>query len=88
MKNTCPVCGYQELSEPAYNELKNPSYEICTSCNYQFGYDDDSQHITHDQWRQQWVAAGMPWRGKGKRQPLNWNPVQQLGNIGITLISD
>ncbi len=85
MKNICPVCGYPELSEPAYDKSENPSFDICSSCHYHFGYDDTSKHISHEQWRQQWIAEGTPWRGKGKKQPLDWNPVQQLQNIGIKL---
>ena len=39
-KNTCPVCGYDGLYEPPYNEKGSGSYEICPCCGFQFGYDD------------------------------------------------
>ena len=87
-KNMCPVCGYDDLYKPAYrpeNDYKKgtPSFEICPSCYYQFGLTDDDKNITHAQWRQQWIAKGMPWNGKGIKAPLNWNPREQLLNIGV-----
>lgn len=77
MTNMCPICGYPSLSEPAYDGPVG-SLEICPSCGYQFGYTDDDQHISHDQWRQQWVDGGMVWDKGRSEPPANWNPQQQL----------
>jgi hypothetical protein len=87
MKHICPVCGYPDMSQPAYDEYKNGTHVICWSCHYHFGYDDDDQQITHEQWREKWIKDGMPWRGSAK-QPAGWNPCQQLLNIGVKLKSD
>jgi rubredoxin len=35
----CLVCGYPYLTKP-YGDYFQPSYEICPSCGYQYGYDD------------------------------------------------
>jgi predicted RNA-binding Zn-ribbon protein involved in translation (DUF1610 family) len=40
---TCPVCGFQGLSEPAYDEHYCTFFEICPSCGTEFGYDDAIQ---------------------------------------------
>jgi hypothetical protein len=56
----CPVCGYDELREPPYEqygdpvpvgihgeplELGSPTHTICPSCSFHFGYDDDFQTL-------------------------------------------
>jgi hypothetical protein len=85
MSNICPVCGYPDLFEPAYDDVV-PSYEICPSCGYQFGFDDDCKHINTEEWRKKWIAAGMKWDDdtkNGRKQPVGWNPLAQLRNIGV-----
>ncbi|MEK1832429.1 hypothetical protein AAAC51_36520 [Priestia megaterium] len=41
MKYVCPVCGYKNLEEAAYDESGLASFEICICCGFQFGDDDD-----------------------------------------------
>ncbi len=88
MKHVCPVCGYSDLTEPpCYNNdpLNSPSHEICPSCGFQFGYSDLNSGFTFSEWRQKWITEGAPWCGKGTKTPKDWNPVQQLENIGVKL---
>lgn len=80
----CPVCGFDDLYEPAYDG-DSGSLEICPSCGYQFGHTDDDSDISHEEWRQIWVQKGMPWDGIGIQPPANWNPKKMLQNIGIFL---
>ena len=78
----CPVCGFACLTEPPYwPGTQDPSFEICPSCTFQFGYDDLDQGFTYEQWRQQWIADGMPWRNRSRPAPPGWDPVAQLGNV-------
>jgi hypothetical protein len=78
----CPVCGHNGLYEPAYSAGKGlGSYEICASCGYEYGYTDDSEGITHEQWRQRWIDADMPWRGGSEPPPVGWDPVAQLARV-------
>ncbi len=45
-ENMCPVCGYKNLYEPAYQPTPKGnlgSYEICPSCGFQFGVTDDER---------------------------------------------
>ena len=37
--HTCPVCGYDQLSEPPKD------FTICPSCGTEFGYDDVRQTV-------------------------------------------
>jgi hypothetical protein len=90
-KNICPVCGYDELNEPAYNDIGGGSFEICSSCFFQFAYDEGDigieepeTHAIHQEWREKWIKDGMPWRG-GDGKPDDWNPITQLRNIGIII---
>ena len=81
MTYMCPVCGYPGLQEPPRGEATGGSYEICPSCGFQFGVSDDDLGISDGQWRQDWIAAGMPWRSIGVDQPPDWNPTTQVSNV-------
>src|SRR5260370_23677857 len=37
---TCPVCGYPELTEPAYDFYNCSSFDIFSSCSTEFGLAD------------------------------------------------
>ncbi|PRP55884.1 hypothetical protein C7B71_03790 [Bacillus halotolerans] len=68
MKYICPVCGFKGLTEPAYDDQGNHSYEICSCCGFQFGYDDfemtreDGSYLEPSEsiiaYRKNWLAAG------------------------------
>ena len=80
---TCPVCGWPNLSErPRSSSSGGGSYEICPSCNFEFGYDDDDQGWTDEAWRHRWISQGMPWDQLGKRPPPEgWDPQKQLDDL-------
>ena len=71
----CPVCDYPNLSEPPRSEFGGGSFEICPSCGFQFGVNDDDEGISYETWRRRWEARGMPWSGIGLKQPASWKPV-------------
>lgn len=81
MAHTCPVCGYPDLRDPPHGEDGGGSYEICPSCGFQFGVDDEDRDISYENWREGWVAAGMPWRSDGIRPPRGWDPAKQLKGL-------
>lgn len=82
MESTCPVCGYNQLYEPPYDESGVPSDEICPSCGFHFGYDDDEVGaIAFELWRVKWIQDGMVWFSKGRKPPLDWDPEKQLKNL-------
>lgn len=78
---TCPVCGWPEMEEPAYDEFGSSSFEICRCCGTQFGYQDARR--THAELRAEWISGGMRWSSKAAQQPAGWDPVAQLRAAGF-----
>lgn len=78
----CPVCGYAGLAEPPYNAKGGGSFEICPSCGFEYGFDDDSQGISHDAARATWLAGGADWF-RPERRPDGWDLAAQLANIDV-----
>ena len=81
-KCTCPVCGFPDLGRGP-TESWTPTYEICPSCGFEFGYSDAIEKETYENYREKWIAAGCKWRFR--RPPDGWDPVRPLRNIGISL---
>jgi hypothetical protein len=79
---TCPVCGYPGLGEEPRPASGGGSYEICPSCGFQFGVDDDDRGETFDDWRARWAAAGSPWRSASPPPP-GWDAAAQLRAAGL-----
>lgn len=81
MENICPVCGYPDLREPAYDEYNCSSFEICVSCGIEYGYGDQFLEKKEDCWeylRKEWISNGMKWHSKYIEKSIDWNPVMQL----------
>lgn len=78
----CPVCGYPGLEEPPRSSSGGGSYEICPSCGFEFGVTDDDLGFSYDEWRERWIAAGMPWDSAGiEPPPAGWDPKKQLEEL-------
>lgn len=82
--HVCPVCGYPKLSEPPRSSSGGGSYEICPSCGFQFGVDDDDRGKTYEEARKAWLDAGTPWSSKGIPAPKGWNAQRQLATLHPT----
>ena len=80
MKYKCPVCGFNELKEPAYDKFGCSSFNICPCCGTEFGYHDSK--ISHKVLREKWVIACTPFHFE-KEKPKNWDPKKQLENAGL-----
>lgn len=76
----CPVCGFDGLLEPAYGPGGSPSYEICSACGYEFGFDDDSEGVSQAAHREKWVASGAPWFDP-EAKPDDWDLETQLARV-------
>lgn len=81
---TCPICGYKGLNELPYDEFGEPSYEICPSCGFEYGFDDLSEGISFEEYRKKWILEGSKWFWK-KSKPKNWTLTKQLENINLKL---
>jgi hypothetical protein len=78
----CPACGYPALEEAPRSSSGGGSFEICPCCGFQFGVTDDDRRFTYDEWRERWIAAGMPWRDEGiQPPPPGWDPRKQLQRL-------
>src|SRR5258708_5352604 len=80
MKYDCPVCGYDELEEPA------EYFSICPSCGTEF--ENDDEQFSHDELRQNWIASGAKWWNPYVTPPLNWSPISQLRNVPYQVTED
>ena len=78
---TCPVCGYPDLSELPRSDQGGGSYEICSSCGFEFGVSDDDRGYTYDAWRELWIDQGMCWWSNSTAPPSGWNPEEQLQRL-------
>lgn len=78
---TCPVCGYPNLSEPAYDESGCASFEICPSCGTEFGYDDVNKSL--ETLREEWLGRGAPWWSRDRCPPAGWSGAKQLEESGL-----
>lgn len=76
----CPICGYDKLEEPPYDEFGEPSYEICPCCGIEFGFDLENDHITQDEYRKKWINNGGEWFDP-QEKPQEWDIRQQLKNV-------
>jgi len=83
MEHTCPVCGYANLAELPYDKTGGASFEICPSCETEFGYHDASK--SHAELRKLWLAAGAPWRSRATVSPPDWSGIEQLRAAGLDI---
>jgi len=89
MVYSCPVCGYSGLAAPPRSPVTGgASDEICPSCGFQFGFDDDGAHgeperqSVYARWRSRWIQGGMKWFSRGIAPPNGWDPREQLRRAG------
>jgi hypothetical protein len=70
--NICPVCGFDKLLEPPYSIDDCPSYEICSCCGFEYGYDDADQHYSFEGYREKWIKNGYEFTDEDDK-PTGWN---------------
>jgi len=79
----CPVCGYDKLEGIPYDEYGYPMYEICSCCGFEFGFDDESEGMSFEEYRKKWIEEGFNFRWKEDKPSLwDFNTLEkQLENI-------
>ena len=83
-KYICPVCGYNELDQPAWDTTTGvPSFNIYPSCGCELGYHDATTRAKLIYLRN-WVQQGTSWF-RPEIKPSGWNLKEQLARIGIDL---
>jgi predicted RNA-binding Zn-ribbon protein involved in translation (DUF1610 family) len=81
-QNVCPVCGFTGLAEPAYDEHRSASFEICPCCGTEFGNDDATR--SHADLRAAWLAGGARWYSRAVAPPPDWRAMDQLRAAGLS----
>lgn len=81
MDHYCPVRGFVGLEHAPRSAEGGGSYEICPSCGFQFGVDDDDRGVSAQAWRERWVRGGMKWASRGISPPSDWDPARQLSAL-------
>ena len=76
-EKVCLVCGYDKLCAPPYDQHGRRSFEICPCCGFEFGFDDDSEGLTHTEYKGKWIATGAEWFDTDAR-PEVWDLDKQL----------
>jgi predicted RNA-binding Zn-ribbon protein involved in translation (DUF1610 family) len=77
----CPVCGYADLGERPRDDDGWASFEICSSCGTEFGYDDAT--VSHAELRKRWLSGGCIWWATWEKSPSNWDAQRQLEQAGL-----
>ena len=83
-KYICPVCGYPDLEEPAWDiNTGAPSFDVCPCCGCEFGY-EDATAIGKNRHLVKWVKSGANWF-EPDLKPENWNLREQLLRANVDL---
>lgn len=81
-KYLCPVCGYPDLDEPAYDPITSaPSYDICPCCGCEYGYSAPITEAGKEHFLRNWIRFKTPWHDSDAKPP-NWDVRIQLREIG------
>ncbi|MCD6620003.1 hypothetical protein [Aeromonas veronii] len=75
----CRVCGYELDDYPWGEDGNSPTWDICSCCGTEFGYEDCTLPSVRKK-RQDWIAHGCEWFEK-KSKPINWSLEHQFENI-------
>ena len=89
-ESVCPVCGYDGLDEPAFDERGVGSDGICPCCSFQFGLDDfpyEDREGPVAEWRERRDDGGCVWKFPSDGlPPEGWDPQAQLARTrGVTV---
>lgn len=79
----CPVCGFEGLKEPPFTKDNDPSFEVCSCCGFEFGFDGDNSLDCFTTYRKHWISEGTPWFNP-KLKPKDWDYKKQLENVQAT----
>lgn len=64
---------------PWGNDGRTPSFDICSCCGVEFGYEDSTRGGI-ERFRRQWIDSGMKWFHSTEK-PAGWNFDEQFGHV-------
>ena len=56
----CRICGLIQSDLPWGEDGKTPSFDICSCCGVEFGYQDATIYAIK-RYRQKWISEGAKW---------------------------
>lgn len=77
--DVCRVCGLAQDEPPWGSDGKTPSFNICSCCGVEFGYEDATPAGTRE-YRRRWVGGGAKWFTPSRR-PEDWCLEEQLRQV-------
>ena len=75
----CRVCGLARESKPWGDDGNTPSFEICSCCGVEFGYQDCNAEYVK-KYRKVWLERKNKWFCP-KEMPIDWSLEEQMKNI-------
>lgn len=76
---SCRVCGLIQDETPWGEDGNSPSFEFCSCCGVEFGYQDCTLDAAKH-FRYFWIKEGARWI-EVDAKPSNWSLEEQLKNI-------
>ncbi|MFC3695068.1 hypothetical protein [Chenggangzhangella methanolivorans] len=76
--NHCRVCGFNQ-HEPWGPDGTEPTYDICSCCGVEFGYEDCTVEGVKA-YRAEWLAKGATWF-QPKEKPTDWDLDEQMKSV-------
>ena len=80
MKYICPICGYDKIEIPPYDDKGRGSFDICPCCGFHYAVHDDDMGYTFESYREEWIKNGSAWLMESEK-PNNWLLEKQLKNL-------
>jgi hypothetical protein len=74
MMHTCPVCGYDRLTDAPQD------FTICPCCGTEF---ENDAFPSHAELRARWVRDGAEWWSPVDPKPANWDPRRQVLSLEL-----
>jgi hypothetical protein len=82
-----PGLPVSPVARPPYEDLfGGASYEVCVSCGFEFGFDDNpgtGDGVSFEQYRAEWIASGCRWWFTKRSPPPGWDGLEQLHRAGL-----
>jgi hypothetical protein len=77
----CRVCGAAQDDYPWGKDGKTPSFDICSCCGTEFGYEDATLNAILRK-RKLWIDSGGKWL-RPEHMPKDWDLEESLRTIPI-----
>ena len=77
----------EDAAPPYADHFGAASYEVCESCGFEFGFDDQpgaGEGVSFEEFRAAWIAGGCSWWFHRRQAPAGWDGFDQLRRAGLS----